>query len=154
MNQVTITEFEADNAKDFYRLNMEWLEKYFEVEAYDREVLSNPQEHIIAKGGVILLAHVDNEATGTVALINRGQDGYELSKMAVTEKFQGLRIGKKLMYAAIYKTITLGSNRIFLDSNTILEPAINLYNKVGFREIPVPDDSPYARCNIRMEIKL
>jgi len=154
MNAVTIIEFKEAYTEDFYRLNVEWLEKYFYVEEYDREVLSKPKEYILDKGGIILFALVKEQVAGTVSLINRNEAGYELSKMAVTEKFQGLRIGKKLMYAAIYKTIALGSNRIFLDSNTILKPAINLYNKVGFREIPVPEDSPYERCNIRMEIKL
>ena len=154
MKKVEIITYNESYAKDFYRLNIEWLEKYFTVEDYDKIVLSQPRQHIIDKGGTILLAKVDDDIVGTVALINRGVDGYELSKMAVTEHFQGFRIGKKLMYAAIYKTITLGADRLFLDSNTILKPAIQLYQKVGFKEIPVSTDSPYERCNIRMEIKL
>ena len=47
----------------------------------------------------------------------------------------------------------LGASRVFLESNTILEPAINLYRKLGFT--PVQDEaSPYDRCNIQMEIWL
>ena len=136
----------------FYDLNIEWLEKYFYVEDYDREVLSNPKKYIIDKKGEILFALLNEEVVGVVALINRNNEGFELSKMAVNEKFQGLKIGKKLIYAAIYKSIELGTSRLFLDSNTILKPAINLYKQVGFKEIPVPEDTPYERCNIRMEI--
>ena len=40
-----------------------------------------------------------------------------------------------------------------LESNTILDPAINLYRKLGFE--PVQGGvSPYDRCNIQMEMWL
>lgn len=154
MNTLKFIEFQKEYAQDFYQLNIEWLEKYFYVEDYDREVLSKPDAYIISKGGYIIFVLADNKVVGTAALINRDDEGFELSKMAVTEGYQGLKIGKKLIYACIYKAIELGTHRLFLDSNTKLAPAINLYNRVGFKEIPVPEDTPYERCNIRMEIKL
>ncbi len=154
MNKLSIIEFQKQYATSFYDLNIAWLEKYFYVEDYDKEVLANPKKYILDKGGLVLFALLNNEAVGTVALINRGNSVYELSKMAVMEKHQGLRIGKKLMYTAISKTIELGATNLYLDSNTVLEPAINLYKNVGFKEIPVPEDTPYERCNIRMEIAL
>ncbi len=147
-----IIDFDPKYARYFYDLNIEWLKEHFYVEPYDEEVLSNPEEYIISKGGHILFAMIDAEIAGTAALINRGKDGFELSKMAVAPKFQGRKIGLKLMYACIYKSIALGTDRLFLDSNRKLVPAIALFNKVGFKEIPVPEDTPYERCNIRMEI--
>ena len=74
--------------------------------------------------------------------------------MAVTNKYQGLRIGQKLMYAAIHFAGQQGIPYLYLDSNTVLTPAITLYKKVGFKEIPVPEDTPYERCNIRMELNI
>ena len=74
--------------------------------------------------------------------------------MAVTESYQGKKIGQKLMLACIDFAKEKGWDRLFLDSNRKLKPAINLYIKMGFVEIPVPEDSPYERCNIRMELKL
>lgn len=47
------------------------------------------------------------------------------------------------------------ADRLYLDhpQEKILEPAINLYRKLGFT--PVQDEaSPYDRCNIQMEIWL
>ncbi len=147
-----IIDFDPQYAAYFYDLNIEWLKKYFIVEPYDEKVLSNPEEYIISKGGHILFAKVDGEIAGTAALINRGEEGFELSKMAVAPKFQGQKIGLKLIYACIYKAITLNTDRLFLDSNRKLAPALSLYKKVGFKEIPVPADTPYERCDIRMEI--
>ena len=152
--EVAIINFEEKYTNDFTRLNFEWLEKYFYIEEYDKKVLLNPQKYILDEGGHILFALIDKKVVGTVALIKRAHGVFELSKMAVTEEYQGLRIGQKLMYACIDFAGKTGAKRLFLDSNTKLTPAITLYNKVGFREIPVPKDTPYERCNIRMELFL
>lgn len=151
---LSIIEFEEKYTEYFTNLNFEWLEKFFYIEDYDREVLTKPKEYILDKGGYILFALYGDDVVGTVALIQRGSGSFELSKMAVTEKYQGLGIGKKLMIASIEFAKEHGCSYLYLDSNRKLKPAINLYTKIGFVEIPVPEDSPYERCNIRMELKL
>ncbi|MCB0506572.1 MAG: GNAT family N-acetyltransferase [Cyclobacteriaceae bacterium] len=150
---VEIIVFNQKYASDFAQLNFEWLEKYFRIEPYDKEVLSNPQKYILDAGGQIFIALYKGKAVGTVALIKRGAR-FELSKMAVTEAYQGLHIGKKLMASCIDYARELGTRQIYLDSNTVLTPAISLYRKTGFKEVPVPKDTPYERCNIRMELNL
>jgi len=149
-----IVPYNPNYDEDFARLNFAWLEKYFYVEDYDREVLTKPKQYIIDKGGHIYYALLNGKVAGTTALIQRDPGVYELSKMAVSKEFQGKRIGQKLMYFCINKAGELGAETLFLDSNKKLIPAISLYRKVGFREIPVPSDTPYERCNIRMEIKI
>lgn len=151
---VNIVDFLEKYALDFAKLNFEWLEKYFYIEAYDTELLNNPKKYILADGGHILIALINEQVVGTVALIKRGEGVYELSKMAVTEKYQGMGIGNKLMSSCIDYAKQNGCDRLFLDSSTTLSPAITLYKKVGFKEIPVPEDTPYERCNIRMELYL
>ncbi|MBN4052171.1 GNAT family N-acetyltransferase [Sphingobacteriaceae bacterium AH-315-L07] len=138
---VDIIEFKDQYALDFATLNFEWLEKYFHIEDYDKKILTNPQKYILDPGGQILFAIVDDKIVGTVALIKRGEGVFELAKMAVTEGYKGLKIGQKLMYACIDYAGQHGVKQLFLDSNTKLAPAISLYNKVGFKEIPVPGDS-------------
>ncbi len=78
---------------------------------------------------------------------------YELSKMAVAEKVRGKGIGWLLGQAATNKARELGAKTVFLESNTVLEPAIRLYQKLGFRKV-VGQPSPYKRANIQMELKL
>ncbi len=72
--------------------------------------------------------------------------------MAVDEKFQGLKIGKLLALATIEKANEKNASKIILYSNTKLIPAIALYRKLGFKEIPV--DGPYKRSDIKMELLL
>ena len=152
---VEIVDFEPRYAADFKRLNVEWLEKYFVVEPIDDEVLSNPQTAILDPGGAILLARVHDEIVGTCALIKvEGDRRYELSKMSVTERFQGLRIGRRLLEATLARYRGLGGRELFLESNSRLTPALTLYESVGFVHTPRPGGpSHYARGNVYMVLK-
>ena len=152
--QVKILDYESDYADDFARLNYEWVEAYFEVEEPDRKVLDNPDSYVIKPGGQIFFAKIGNEVVGTVALINVDDETFELAKMGVTTKYRGFGIGEKLMEACVSYAQNVNKKRLFLDSNRKLVPAIKLYKKTGFREIPVDKSTPYARSDIRMEMFL
>ncbi|MEQ8584216.1 MAG: GNAT family N-acetyltransferase [Marinoscillum sp.] len=151
---VQLLDFQEQYASDFARLNYEWLETYFTVEPHDREMLDAPYEYIIQPGGRIFFARVDGEIVGTVALIVETPDTFELAKMGVTPKYKGLKIGKMLMQHAIAEARKAGMKRLVLESNTKLTAALNLYINSGFKVAPLNECSPYARCNIRMELIL
>lgn len=150
-DSIDIIDFEPRYAGDFKRLNVEWLEKYFAVEPIDEHVLSDPSGSIIEPGGAILLALAGDEIVGTCALIKAGDLRYELSKMAVTERFQGRRIGRQLLVATITRFHELGGQELFLESNSVLTPALTLYESAGFVHAPRPGGaSHYARGNVYM----
>ena len=151
--KVEIIDFDSSYSKEFCDLNIEWLEAYFYVEPYDKEVLENPESYIIDKQGYIFFAKFNDEIVGTVALIN-DKECYELSKMAVSPKYRGLKIGQKLMDKCIRFSSEQGWDKIKLYSNTILTPAINLYRKVGFEEVELEKDVHYERSNIKMVLRL
>jgi hypothetical protein len=75
-----IQSFNSKYAQAFYDLNLQWLETYFYVEPYDREVLSKPLEHIINPGGEIFFSTQNNTAIGTVALIREAMVFLSLQK--------------------------------------------------------------------------
>lgn len=152
MSLIYILDYSTNHQPDFERLNRNWIEKYFWMEPVDHEVLSKPDEHIINKGGSIFMAQYNNEIAGTVALKFVEAGVFEFTKMAVDEKFQGLKIGKQLAEAAIEKAKQKNAHKIILYSNTKLTTAITLYRKLGFQEIPV--DGPYKRSDIKMELIL
>lgn len=147
-----IIDYGAEHQRYFESFNREWIEKHFWMEPIDFEVLQHPDKHIIEKGGSILMAKCDNEMAGTVALKYVSPGVYEFTKMAVDEKFRGQKVGYALAIAAIEKAKKLGAHKIILYSNTLLESAIMLYRKIGFKEVPL--DGPYKRSNIKMEIVL
>jgi N-acetylglutamate synthase-like GNAT family acetyltransferase len=149
-NAITIIPFSSDIKEPFKVLNMEWLKKYFKIEPKDERVLSNPQEEIIEKGGMIFYAKYDDKIVGTVALIKIDENSFELSKMAVTDDVQGLGIGQKLLQHCINIAEKQKIKKLILYSNRSLLPAIHLYEKFGFVEIPL-EDGIYDRADIKME---
>ena len=78
---------------------------------------------------------------------------FEIAKLAVDPEIRGVGIGEKILRAAIEKARELGAKKLFLESNTLLKPAIGLYRKLGFIELQ--DYHPaYARGDIQMELTL
>lgn len=60
-DRIEILEFSSETKDAIKTLNFEWLNKYFKIEARDEISLSNPQEEIIEKGGMIFYASRNNE---------------------------------------------------------------------------------------------
>jgi ribosomal protein S18 acetylase RimI-like enzyme len=153
MNHVEFIDYRPELARYFTDLNLAWVEKYFVVEALDKEVLGDPENNIIRRGGYIYFAICDGSVAGTFALLKK-QDGiYELAKMAVSEAFQGKKIGNRMLAFCISKAKTLNIKKLILFSNTILKPAIHLYRKYGFTEVSL-GNSEYTRSNIKMELTI
>ena len=149
---IEILEYKPEHQFWFEKFNREWIEKYFSMEPLDFAMLQNPEDHIIKKGGTIFMAYYQDQPAGTVALKFVSPGIYELTKMAVAENFQGKKIGNALAGAAVTRAKAQGAKKIILYSNTLLKPAIALYQKFGFQEIPV--DGPYHRTNIKMQLTL
>lgn len=152
--KVNIINFEAQYARVFYDLNVEWLETFFYVEDLDREVLSNPHKYILDPGGHIFFAVENGEAVGTVALMKAGEGSFELTKMAVRPDQRGKKIGQHLMQHCIDFAREHDFKKLFLYSNKKLENAIYIYRKYGFVEIQVEPDVPYVRSDIKMDFPL
>ncbi|WP_419870055.1 bifunctional helix-turn-helix transcriptional regulator/GNAT family N-acetyltransferase [Chryseobacterium sp. CT-SW4] len=152
---VKIVEYQPQYQEAFKELNKEWISTYFKMEEADYKALDHPKEYILDKGGKILVALYKDEPIGVCALIkmNDPDYDYEMAKMAVSPKAQGKSVGWLLGQAIITKAKELGASKLFLESNTILEPAINLYYKMGFQKI-FGRSSPYERSNIQMELDL
>ena len=146
-----IVDYSATYGDAFERLNVEWLDRYFRVEPVDVEMLGKPVETILAGGGAILYALIEGRPVGTVALKSWGEGVFELTKMAVTERFQGLGIGRQLLDAAIRRHASLGGKRLYLESNSALGAALALYESAGFEHRAPPNPSDYERADVYME---
>lgn len=153
MHTVFIRTYRPDDQPAFQQLNEAWIQHYFTLEPHDREQLEHPDVHVLPDGGQIFLAVVNGATIGCVAIINLGDAGYELAKMAVTPAAQGQGVGRLLCQAAIDYARQQGIAQLWLESNRRLAPALNLYRSLGFVEVPsIP--TPYSRADIRMELLL
>jgi ribosomal protein S18 acetylase RimI-like enzyme len=151
-DDVQILRFAPRHADAWRTLNEAWIERYFVIEPKDRATLDDPQGKVIDKGGLIFIAEHRGEPVGCVALLQMEDGGYELAKMAVADHAKGLGIGRKLIETCIEAAREAGAHRIYLESNSALTPALTLYRSAGFVDLP-PAPTPYARCDVWMELR-
>lgn len=154
VDNLAIVSFDPALRGEFRRLNLAWLERYFRVEPIDERVLGNPEGEILAAGGQVLFAVVDGVTVGTVALRTVDDGTFELTKMAVDDRWQGRGYGQALLETALQLARDRGKRRVILYSQRSLKAAIALYYKNGFTDIPGPLDGKYARCDVQMERKV
>ena len=152
---LVIVAYEPRYKKAFYELNKAWIDRYFTMEAKDYETLEHPERAILEPGGHILVALEGERPVGVCAMIVSARPGspFELAKMGVDPGFQGRGIGRALVVAALEWAREQGARKVFLESNTVLKPALALYRSLGSREVS-GSASPYKRSDIQMEVEL
>ena len=154
MNNLRITSFNKKYKADFEKLNREWIEEFFQMEDEDFHTLQNPESYVIQKNGEIFFAINDQIVIGTAAMIPFSEDVFELAKMSVKKDFQGKGVGKLLLKRCIQFAQERNANEIFLLTNDILKPALNLYLSCGFVIKNKYDDERYERGNTKMHLIL
>ena len=153
MNNTRIIDFRPEHQPYFEKFNRAWIEKYFTMEQRDVWVLTQPYEMIIINGGAVLMAEYDGNIAGAVALLKTEEGIFEFTKMAVDENFRRRGIAEELTYASFRKAKDLGAKKLILYSNSILKPAIALYEKLGFKHVPL-GNSGYKRSDVKMSIDI
>jgi putative acetyltransferase len=154
--KITFRLFQADDADAFRDLNKAWIARYFKVEEQDLIQLNDPTGNILQPGGQIVMAIADGERIGCCALVFVKPGVFEVAKMAISERYRGQGIGRKLLEYTIAQAKKLGAHTLELASNTKLANAVHLYESVGFRHLPPEriEPSPYARANVFMELHI
>ncbi|MDR3762667.1 MAG: GNAT family N-acetyltransferase [Acidobacteriota bacterium] len=153
---ISIRLFQPADAAAFRALNEAWITRYFKLEAPDFTILGDPEGHIIAPGGQILIAECDGGIAGCCALIPHGERCFELGKMAVDPRFQNCGLGGALLRAARDYARQQGARSLYLETNSGLAPALHLYQRHGFRRVDDREAAPaaYVRGDVRMVLNL
>ena len=100
---------------------------------FTRELAELPGEYA-APSGTVLLACVDDEPAGCVA-VHRWADGTcEMKRLFVRGSFRGLRLGERLARNAIDWASAHGYRHMLLDTLPSMSEARSLYARLGFEE--------------------
>jgi GNAT superfamily N-acetyltransferase len=181
-NNIVIVGYHPKYADDFAALNYQWITEFFVIEPEDRAALDHPEAYAIDNGGEIffLLDRSSGGETviGTAALVPKkvpkkalkktwkeapqqavaqtaeAIEVYELAKMAVSPNRQGEGLGQLLLQHCIEFARQRKGKRMILTTNDILKPALAVYHKLGFRDLPVNPDERYERGNLAMVLDL
>jgi GNAT superfamily N-acetyltransferase len=150
---IEIVTYQPEHQQRFKEINEEWITQSYFMEEEDKKTLDDPYDYILKNGGEIFIALHNNYPVGTCAYLNLGEGVYEMIKMAVDEKFRGLKIGRKIGEKSVQKIKELGAKKIILFSNTKgSATAIDLYYKLGFKKVEL-GSSEFIRADIKMEIE-
>lgn len=128
------------------------FQKYLELQNYDEEL-----EHLDIKYGLpdgrLYLAFYHGELAGCIGLRKIDQWNCEMKRLYVRPAFRGKRIGSKLVQQIIKDAKDIGYSHMLLDTLPFLKSAINMYETIGFYEIPSYNDSPMT-TSIYMKLDL
>lgn len=128
------------------------FQKYLELQNYDEEL-----EHLEKKYGLpdgrLYLAFYHGELAGCIGLRKIDEWNCEMKRLYVRPAFRGKKIGSKLVQQIIKDAKDIGYSYMLLDTLPFLKSAINMYETIGFYEIPSYNDSPMT-TSIYMKLDL
>ncbi|MGC4101067.1 GNAT family N-acetyltransferase [Ferruginibacter sp.] len=134
-------EEEYKAAAQLFKEYAAWLGIDLGFQHFDDELKELPVMYNDKDGGIILCRE-NNAFIACVALRRNAADIAELKRMFVQTAQQHKGIGKELLEQAIVLARRCNYKFIRLDTLNHMLPAINLYKKYGFYEIPAYYHNP------------
>ena len=110
------------------------IDDYFDADAFERELRSLPGKYTPPEGA-LLLACVDGEAAGCVALRRIDAQACEMKRMFLYPRFHGQGIGRALGELIIHIGKAAGYSVMRLDTSVRQTEAQALYEGLGFQRI-------------------
>lgn len=103
--------------------------------------------------GTLILALVDGEEAGCIALRNISENICEMKRLYVRDCYRGLGIGRKLINIIIEEALKMNYQYIRLDTLSTMKSAQELYLASGFYDIEPYVYNPIEGARF-MELKL
>ena len=120
--------------RERHREDTHLIDAYFDVAAFDQELASLPGKYA-PPHGQLLLATLDGEPAGCVAMREIDSSSCEMKRMFVYTQFHGKGVGHALAEAVIQEARALGYRTMRLDTSLRQEEAQRLYQRMGFKTI-------------------
>lgn len=113
--------------------------------AFDLKSAGNPDpQDLRPPKGAFFLALQGNQPVGCVALKGLGDRQGEVKRMWISPEARGSGLAPQLMAVLETRAQELGMQRLVLDTNSHLGPALAFYRRQGWQEIARYNDNPYA----------
>jgi putative acetyltransferase len=110
-------------------------------QGFQRELDTLPGSYA-PPAGRLLVARQDGEVAGCIALRPLDPGICEMKRLYVRPAFRGSGLGRMLIDRIIEEARSIGYRQMRLDSLPSMIPAIGLYRRLGFRDIPSYGKNP------------
>ena len=110
-------------------------------EGLEQELATLPGE-FAPPDGRLLLAMIDGQPAGCIALRRPDATSGEVKRLYVRPGFRGHNVGGRLVATLIDAARTIGYPRLVLDSHHTMTSAHALYRVAGFHVVEAPVDFP------------
>jgi ribosomal protein S18 acetylase RimI-like enzyme len=110
-------------------------------QGFDRELAELPGAYAPPEGR-LLIARVEGDLAGCIALRPLGEGVCEMKRLYVRPGFLGRGIGRQLVETIIEEARTAGYDTMRLDTVPSMTAAIGLYQSLGFRDIEPYRENP------------
>jgi ribosomal protein S18 acetylase RimI-like enzyme len=110
---------------------------------FERELAELPGAYA-PPDGTLLLARIDREVAGCVALRRLDDDVCEMKRLFIRPGHRGLGLGRLLAAAIVDDARSRGYRAMRLDTTPSMAAAQALYTELGFRDIPPYTVNPVA----------
>lgn len=138
---------ELEAVRAIFREYAQGLDVDLCFQGFDEELAGLPGDYA-APRGALLLARIDGEVAGCVALRPADTVDYpnaaEMKRLYVRKAFRGFGLGRQLAERALDAARLAGYACVLLDTLDDMEAARALYEELGFQEIPPYYHNPIA----------
>lgn len=138
--------------RTLFREYAAWLDLEDEYRQFERELADLPGAYGPPRGA-LLLAWVDGELAGCIAMRPLEADLCEMKRLWVRTNFRGQGVGAALARAVMERAAERGYGRMRLDTLHHMKAAQTLYATLGFRPIAPYNSNPPSQT-LFMEAQL
>lgn len=146
------TEFELNEIRTLFKEYTDSLGFDLAFQNFDKEFAELPGKYAPPKGRLVL-AYEDAQVIGCVGLREFEPGVCEMKRMYIREEFRKKGYGRSLAEKIIDIARGTGYQYMRLDTVPWMEPAIGLYQSLGFYEIPAYRFNP-IKGTLYFELKL
>jgi len=122
-------------ARELFREYAQAIDTDLEYQGFSAELAALPAPYVPPRGA-LLVARIESDAAGCVALRPLDAHRGEMKRLYVRPAYRKSGLGKALVKAVINAARRIGYRELRLDTLASMTSAQALYRRLGFAEIP------------------